>query len=135
MSYIDFDELEEQHGTEKAIVLFEQFKITPPTYEISPAFAEQVIRELPEGFAAFDHAEHGLVNPDSDIYLEWCQHYYFLIPSIDAKAFVEVGDYYYYVSLDVDSVEYCGETFKHWEDVVQYIQEATASISTALVTE
>ena len=128
MSHLDFDDLKKKHGAEKAAILFEQFKHTPPAYEISPAFAEQIIRELPEGFATFDHAEHGLESPESD-YLQWCEHFYLNIPSINAKAFIEVGDSHYYVSLDEETDEYYGgETFKHWKDVVHYIYEATASV-------
>lgn len=129
MSYIDYETLSLEHEAGRARDLFEQFKKTPPTYEISPAFAHQLIASLPDGMAKFDHAEFGLENPDSDTRLEWCEHFYLNLPSIEAKVLIEVGDGHYFVNILLAENEWWeGETFRHWESVTEYIEEAVAMI-------
>ena len=106
--FIEFDELMNEHGRDQALVLFEDLKRQRPVAEISPAFADQVIGGLPDGFAVFERAEWGLESEDSDSCIYWCEHYYLQLPSIGATAFIEVGDNHYYVNLLVDGEYYFG---------------------------
>ena len=126
MSYVNYDDLVEEHGVIKTIELFEVFRDNKPTQAISPDFAMQIIAQLGDLYVKIDKIEWGLENPDSDSFLQWCEHYYLRIPSIDALAFIEVGDSHYYVNLvDDEGNGYGdgGETFRHWEDIAPYITE------------
>ncbi len=120
--FIEFDTLEAEHGDKQALVLFEQLKKQKPLSEIGSRFAEQIIEGLPSGFATFDKSEWGLESEDSSSCIYWCEHYYLNIPSVNATAFIEVGDNHYYVNLTIDG-ENCfdGEnlsSYAHIPDVI-----------------
>lgn len=126
-TWLDFDELAEQHGKD-ALFLFEAFKKTPPTEPLTREFADYLMSKLPDGFMVFDKVQWGLENEDSDSFLEWCEQCYFTIPSIDASVMVEVGNYHYFVSLDTeDGYSEC-ETVKYQDAVIELLLEWTEQI-------
>jgi hypothetical protein len=125
--YLDFEELAEKIGEDQATIEFEAFLNTPPTEPISREFADYIISQLPHGFMTFDRAEWGLESPDSDSFLQWCEHYYFTAPSIDAEIFIEVGDYHYYVSIDTPAFSE-GETVKYQDHIIEFLTEWTEII-------
>jgi hypothetical protein len=49
--YVDLDDLIEEHGEDKAQVLFEQFRNTPPDVEPDKEFAQSIVERLPKGIA------------------------------------------------------------------------------------
>jgi len=121
MSYVELDELVEEHGEAEAEVLFEQFRNTPPPEKISEEFGLHVVNTLPLGMAEYTGAEWVLENPDSDTYLQWCERHDFYFPWIKSKGSIEVGDNHYYTFVESD--EDGGETWKRNGDAIEYIKE------------
>ena len=126
-SYVDLDDLIEEHGENKAQVLFEQFRNTPPDGEPNKEFAQSIVDRLPEGVAVLTRVEWALENPDSDTSLQWCQHFHFDFPTINSKGILEVGDYHYYAFIDDDnSGDEC--TFKHQGQAIYYFKQTVKRI-------
>lgn len=123
---IDFDDLEQEHGTEQAERLFEAFKTNHvPNIPLTTDFAVQVVRELPEGFAKVDPkgTEWRLYNPDSDSMLEWAECHRLILPN-GCHANIEVLDYTYYVDVeDKDGEVWECENCDHWEEISHVITE------------
>jgi len=120
-SYVDLDDLIEEHGEAKAQVLFEQFRNTPPDGEPDKDFAKSIVNRLPKGAAVLTRVEWALENPDSDTALEWCQHYHFDFPIIKSKGMLEVGSSHYYAHVYGD--DNGGETWKHQGDAIEYFTQ------------
>ena len=80
--YVDLDDLIEEHGEDKAQVLFEQFRNTPPDGEPDKEFAQSIVDRLPKGMAVLAKVEWMLENPESESDLHWCQLYHFDFPTI-----------------------------------------------------
>lgn len=124
MRSIEFDDLVAAHGQIKALVLFETFKTTKPDVAISPDFAMQIIAKLSNWYINIVKIGWGLESEDSDSYLEWCEQYELIVPQIDAKVFIEVGDNHYYVCIELAEGDRRDETFKHWENIPEFIDNA-----------
>lgn len=120
---IYFDDLEEEHGKD-AVWLFNAYRDNyKPSMTLTPDFAIQVVRELPEGFAKVDPngTEWRLYNPDSDSVLEWAECHRIVLPN-GCHANIEVLDYTYYVDVedangDVHECENCDR----WEEISHVI--------------
>lgn len=125
-SYVDLDDLIEEHGETKAQVLFEQFRNTPPDGEPDKEFAQSIVDRLPKGMAVLTQVEWALENPESESNLEWCQHYHFDFPTIKTKGMLEVGSNHYYAHVYGDDDG--GETWKHQGDAIQYFKETVKRI-------
>ena len=126
-TWVDIDDLIKEHGKD-ALFLFEAFKNTPPATPLDRDFADYLLGKLPDGFMIFEKVEWGLENEDSNSFLEWCEQYHFTIPSINAIAMVEVGNYHYFVSLDTeDGYSEC-ETVKYQDAVIELLLEWTEQI-------
>ena len=125
-SYVDLDDLIEEHGENKAQVLFEQFRSTPPDGEPDKEFAQSIVDRLPEGMAVLSKVVWGLENPHAESGLEWCQHYYFYFPTIRREGFLEVGGNHYYANIEGDLNG--GETWKRQGDAIQYFEETVKRI-------
>lgn len=121
MSSVEFDDLVAAHGFEKAQELFETFKTSKPTTEISPDFAMQIVARLSDLYVKIEKIEWGLENPDSDSYLEWCEHYHLIIPQFDAQVLIEVDNSHYYVRFESGGGDSDDDTFKYWEDIPEFI--------------
>jgi hypothetical protein len=129
-SYVELDELIEEHGEEKAATLFEQFRNTPPTGNLSNEFGLSIVERLPRGMAVLTRTEWALENPDSDTYLQWCEHYHFDFPTINSKGILEVGDNHYYAFIDDDSSgDECA--FKHQGHAIHYFKETVKRLERA----
>lgn len=126
---IEFEDLIEEHGEEKAEMLFEQFKNTPPKTEVDRNFGEQIVKQLPEGMAVLIDAKWGLENPSSDTYLLWCSQYHFYFPTIKSKGMFEIGDYHYYTR--VDDCDDGGETFKYQSEAIEYLKQTIENMEIA----
>ena len=125
-SYVDLDDLIEEHGETKAVVLFEQFRNTPPKGEPDKEFAQSIVDRLPEGMAVLTKVEWMLENPESESDLEWCQHYHFDFPTIKSNGMLEVGSNHYYAHVYGD--DNGGETWKHQADAIQYFKETVTRL-------
>jgi len=82
----------------------------------------QIIARLSNWYVTIEKIEWGLESPDSD-YLVWCEHYHLKIPQIDARVFIEVSDYNYYVKLEKTDGNSEDDNFKRWEHIVDFIHE------------
>ena len=134
ITFVEFEDLVDVHGQALAQTLFESFKKTKPNIPISDAFAKQVLHYLPEGLLRLDKAEWGLENEDSDSCAQWCEHYYFDIPSIEAKAFIEAGDNHYYVNLLHDDGQiFDGETLTSWTHIPDVILDFVSQIQKNII--
>lgn len=114
------DQLDALYGKDRAAVLFKQLKDNPPSEPLDmDPIHKLLLEELPAGFAHLQKAQWGLENPDSESAIEWCQHFYLTIPSIDATLLVEAGDFHYYVTLiDENRKELVeGVVLNDWADV------------------
>ena len=120
-SYVDLDDLIEEHGEAKAQVLFEQFRNTPPDGEPDKEFAQSIVDRLPKGAAVLTRVEWALENPHAESGLEWCQHYHFDFPTIKSNGMLEVGSNHYYAHVYGDDDG--GETWKRQSDAIQYFEE------------
>ena len=129
-SYIDLDDLIEEHGEDKAHTLFEKFRNKPPEGEPDKEFAQSIVERLPKGVAVLTRVEWALENPDSDTSLQWCQHYHFDFPTINSKGILEVGDYHYYAHVYGDDDG--GETWKHQADAIEYFKETVTRLKKEL---
>lgn len=123
---IDFEDLEAMYGTEKAELLFETYKQNHvPAIPITNQFAQQVVDQLPEGFAKVDPTgtQWRLYNPDSDSMLEWAECYRLVLPN-GCHANIEVLDYTYYVDVEGEDgdVPAC-ENVDGWAHIAPVIQE------------
>ena len=125
-SYVDLDDLIEEHGEAKAEVLFEQFRNTPPDGKPDEEFAQSIVDRLPKGMAVLTKVEWMLENPESESSLAWCQHYHFDFPTIKSKGMVEVGDNHYYAYVEGD--DNGGETWKRQGDAIQYLEDAVKKL-------
>ena len=128
-SYIDLDDLIEEHGEAKAQVLFEQFRNTPPDREPDKEFAQSIVDRLPKGAAVLTRVEWALENPHAESGLEWCQHYYFYFPKIKKEGFLEVGGNHYYSHVYGD--DNGGETWKHQGDAIEYFTQMIQNMEIA----
>jgi hypothetical protein len=128
-SYIDLDDLIEEHGEAKAQVLFEQFRNTPPDGEPDKEFAQSIVDRLPKGEAVLTRVEWALENPDSDTALEWCQHYHFDFPTLKVSGMLEVGSSHYYAHVYGD--DNGGETWKHQGDAIEYFTQMIQNMEIA----
>lgn len=128
--FIEFDDLVEEHGEEKAELLFEQFKTTPPKSKVDRDFGEHIAKQLPEGMAVLIDAKWGLENPSSDTYLLWCSQYHFYFPTIKSKGMFEIGDYHYYAR--VDDCDDGGETFKYQSEAIEYLKQTIQNMEIAV---
>jgi len=126
-SYVDLDDLIEEHGEDEALVLFEQFRNTPPKGEPDKEFAQSIVDRLPKGMAVLTKVEWALEHPESESDLEWCQHYHFYFPTIKSEGMVEVGSNHYYAHVYGDDDG--GETWKHQGDAIQYIEETVTRLN------
>ncbi len=104
--FIEFEALENRHGHDQESELVENLKKLKPEIKISRTFADQVIDRLPAGFAIFERGEWGLESEGLITGIYWCEHYYLNIPSINATAFIEVGDHHYYINLLINGERY-----------------------------
>jgi len=130
--FTEFEDLQQEHGTKMAEVLFDELKQTPPKEPVDTSFGQYIVDQLPVGMAVFDRAEWGLESEDSDSCVYWCEHYYLKLPTIGAVAFVEVGDSHYYVNIlrDCEGDGWWDNlTCKHQEDVFEYITDMVETIS------
>ena len=130
--WIDYDDLQEKYGETMANNLFEEFKTKKPTQAVNREFADYIISKLPKGMATYISSNWGLENEDSDSFLQWCEHHYLHIPSINATAFIEIGDYHYYVDIQRNCIGdgwWDNRTCKHQEDVIDYIIDTVEHIS------
>jgi len=123
MSYIVLDALIKEHGKAMAGELFEAFRNSKPTTVISPDFAMQIIEELSDLYVKIDRIDWGLESEDASYALEWCEQYHLSIPEFGAKIMVEVGDNHYYVHFESGYGDSNDETFRHWEDIPDFISQ------------
>ena len=128
--WVEFDYLVEEHGKEKAKLLFEQFKETPPKNAIvDKDFGEYIAKKLPKGTAVLIDAKWGLENPDSEDYLEWCYQYHYWFPTLNSGGMLEVGNYHYYAHIESD--EDGGETSKSQHDAIEYFKQMIQNMEIA----
>ena len=136
-NWVEYENLFAWYGEENADKLFDAFKATKPTAEISPDFARQVIAKLPEWDIQIEKIDWGLESEDSDTNLQWCEQCKLSIPLINAQVFIEVGDNHYYVCIETADGNREDETFRHWERIPEFIQkvlmEDTAPVYARLV--
>jgi hypothetical protein len=132
-SYVDLDDLIEEHGEIEAEVLFEQFRNTPPKGEPDKEFAQSIVDRLPKGMAVLTKVEWMLENPESESDLHWCQHYHFYFPAIKSEGMVEVGDNHYYAYVEGD--DNGGETWKNQGDAIQCLEEAVTRLEREMTDE
>ena len=122
---IDFDDLVDQYG-KNAVWLFNACKESyKPDTPLTPDFAIQIVRELPEGFAEVDPkgTEWRLYNPDSDCLLEWAECHRLVLQN-GCHANIEVLDYTYYVDVeDADGEVHECENCDGWEQIAPVIEE------------
>lgn len=134
ITFIEFEDLKDVHGPALARTLFESFKNNSPKLPISDNFAKQVMEYLPGNLLSFEKAQWGLESEDSDSNAQWCQHFYFDIPSIGAKAFVEVGDNHYFVSLlDDEGQIFDGETLASWMHIPDVILDLVTQVQENII--
>jgi hypothetical protein len=131
--YVDLDDLIEEHGEDKAQVLFEQFRNTSPDGEPDKEFAQSIVDRLPKGMAVLAKVEWMLENPESESDLHWCQHYHFDFPTIKSWGMVEVGGNHYYAYVEGD--DNGGETWKHQGDAIQYLEDAVTRLKREMTHE
>lgn len=131
MRSVEFDDLVAAHGQIRALELFEAFKTTKPDVVISPDFAMQIIARLANWYVKIDKIDWGLESEDSDSNLQWCEQYFLLAPSVDAQIMIEVGDYHYYVRVEVNG-DCQDDTFRHWEDIPEFIDHSLNMINSSI---